>query len=724
MSFVCVGKNTKILSWYELILNIIFIFVEINTFYAVDTVEDKYEYFKRDISWLSFNFRVLLEADDDTLPLYERIKFISIYSSNLEEFYRVRVADHRAAASGVLRNDEYSIQSSSELVEEINAEVNKQLDVRTKIYRTKIIPALAANHIYFNQTPLVVPEHHDFIQSYFKEEVFPYLQPVPVSSGVKSFLQDNRIYLAVRLKHESDLFYFVIKLPHASEVSRFVELPRISGNYYLMYLDDVIVANLAQIFPGYEIDSVYSIKISRDADIMIRDTDSKDLLLADIKSKVKKRKIGAVCRFVYDRSMPVDFLHYLMGAFNIDQSELVYGESHLNLEDLSALPNPNKKMQISHNFQPMRLNCLNRKQSVFDYVSIHDLLIYFPYFSFDHFIHFLSEAAHDPYTEEILLTQYRVAENSAVIDSLIEASNNGKKVTVFVELKARFDEVNNIETSEKMHKSGINIVFSMPNLKVHAKVALVKRQKKDVLGRSLCDFSYVGTGNFNEVTAHTYSDIGLFTSDSNIATELYDLFNFLSGSQRPIFCHLLVAQFNLVDQITRMIKREIAFADAGKGGRMVIKLNALQDPRMIDLLYEASEHGVRIDLIIRGICCLIPGRSYSKNITVTRIVDSFLEHARVWYFANNGDPEIYLGSPDWMRRNLYRRIEVVVPIKDTNSKKELIDMLHLQLADNQKACWIDGNLRNIFKRNFYAIPVRAQYDFYNYLKEKKAAYST
>ncbi len=687
-------------------------------------MEDKYEYFKRDISWLSFNFRVLLEADDDSLPLYERINFISIYSSNLEEFYRVRVADHRAASSGVMRNDEYSIQSSRELVEEINKEVNKQLDVRTQICRMKIIPALAANHIFFNQTPLVAPEHHDFIQNYFREEVFPYLQPVPVSSGVKSFLQDNRIYLAVRLKHEDHLYYFVIKLPHVSEVSRFVELPQINNNYYLMYLDDVIVANLAQIFPGYEIDSVYSIKISRDADIMIRDTDSRDLLVADIKSKVKKRKIGAVCRFVYDRSMPADFLEYLMEAFKIDKNELVYGESHLNLEDLSTLPNPNTKLQTCREFQPMKLNCLNRKHSVFDYVSVHDLLIYFPYFSFDHFIHFLSEAAHDAYTEEILLTQYRVAENSAVIDSLIEASNNGKKVTVFVELKARFDEVNNIETSEKMHAAGINIVFSMPNMKVHAKAALVKRQKKDVLGRSLCDFAYIGTGNFNEITAHTYSDIGLFTANNSITAELYGLFNFFSGCQRPVFNHLLVSQFNLVDQITEMIKKEIALSDAGKGGRLVIKLNALQDPRMIDMLYEASEHGVKIDLIIRGICCLIPGRPYSQNITITRIVDSFLEHARVWYFGNGGDPKIYLGSPDWMKRNLYRRIEVVTPIEDANLKKELIDMLHIQLADNQKACWIDGQLRNIFKRNFYAIPVRAQYDFYNYLKERKAVYST
>lgn len=702
-------------------LNIISTFVRINAFtnLLIDTVEDKYRHFRRDISWLSFNYRVLLEADDDTLPLYERINFISIYSSNLEEFYRVRVADHRAAASGVLRNDEYAIQSSRRLVEEINAEVNKQLDVRTRIYRSKIIPALAENHIIFNQTPLVLPEHHEFVEKYFRDEVFPYLQPVPVCKEVKSFLRDNRIYLAVRLRKGGQPYYFVLKLPRNEELPRFVELPRVGENYYLMYLDDLIMANLKQIFPGYEPDSVFSIKISRDADIMIKDTMSRDSLVADIKQKVKKRKIGAVCRFVYDRSMPQDFLHYLMDAFKIDESELVLGERHLNLEDLSNLPNPSHKMLTYQRPEPMKLRCLSGRRSVFDYVKAHDLLIYYPYFTFNHFLHFLQEAAHDPYTEEIMLTQYRVAENSAVIEKLIEASENGKKVTVYVELKARFDEVNNIETSEKMHAAGINIVFSMPKLKVHAKVALVKRHKQDVLGRPLCDYAYIGTGNFNEITARTYSDIGLFSSNASIVDELYRLFVFLSGGEYPTFKYLLVAQFNLVDEITAMIHREIALADAGKEGRMVIKLNALQDPYMIDLLYEASLHGVKIDLIIRGICCLVPGMPYSQNITVTRIVDSFLEHARVWYFGNDGDPQIYLGSPDWMRRNLYRRIEVVAPVVDADLKKELMDMLHLQLSDNQKACWIDSELHNVFKRNFYAVPVRAQHDFYEYLKEKK-----
>jgi polyphosphate kinase len=681
------------------------------------TMEEDYQYFKRDISWLSFNYRVLLEAEDSTLSLRERINFIAIYSSNLEEFYRVRVADHRAAASGVLRNDEYSVQSSRELVDEINETVNEQLSTRTHLYRDLIIPALEANHVVFYQSPDIRPEHEEFVRTFFRDEVFPFLQPVPVGEGVKSFLRANRLYLAVRLLRNGTYYYFVIKQPFF-KVPRFIELPNIGDDHYIMFLDDVIKANLSQIFPGYEIDSVYSIKISRDADIMIDENGSKDAMVADIKSKVKKRKIGDVCRFVYDRSMPADFLQFLTTAYHIDSSELVLGEPHLNLEDLSKLPLPKEMKNAKSLPAPMRLQCLNGQQSIFDYVAQRDLLIYFPYFSYDHFLHFLSEAARDPYTEEIMLTQYRVAAHSAVIDRLIEAVDNGKKVTVFVELKARFDEENNLETSEEMKAAGIHIIYSMTKLKVHAKVALVKRRSRDVLGRPLCNYAYIGTGNFNEDTATVYADIGLFTSDAQTVDELHRLFLFLSGKERPTFQRLLVTQFNLVPELLDMIQYEIDLADAGKGGRMIIKMNALQDQSMIDRLYEASQHGVRIDLIVRGICCLMTGQPYSKNITVTRIIDSFLEHARVWYFHHGGKPKLFIGSPDWMRRNLYRRIEVVTPILDETLKTELTDMLHIQLTDNEKACWLDAEQRNQFKHNFYAVPVRAQRAFYHYLKEK------
>lgn len=682
-------------------------------------MENDFHYFKRDISWLSFNYRVLLEAKDEHLPVYERINFISIYSSNLEEFYKIRVADHRAVASGATQSDEESVQSARELVEEINREVTRQLDDRVFIYEKQILPALRKNHIIFYQDYHVEPFHQQFIKNFFKEEMFPYLQPVPVDKGkIVSFLRDNRLYLAIRLypKEGGEPLYFVMKQPY-SKVPRFIELPSEGGYYYLMFAEDIIKANLEQIFPGYIVDSSYSIKISRDADILIDDTANGADLVKQLKQKVKKRKIGDVCRFVYDRSMPQDFLHFLTDAFHIQEDELVPGDKHLNLEDLRYLPNPNRSLPSQDKPKPMKLTCLDEKESIFNYVMQKDLLLYYPYHSFEHFIHFLYEAVHDPSTSEIMVTQYRVAENSAVINTLIAAAQNGKKVTVFVELKARFDEENNLATAEMMQNAGIKIIYSIPGLKVHAKVALVRR--KGLNGEKVPSYAYISTGNFNEKTAVLYADCGLFTSRKGIVTDVYKLFQVLQGKNTTPFHTLLVTRFNLIPQLNQLIDNEIALAEKGKEGRIILKMNSLQDPAMIDRLYEASERGVKIDLIVRGICCLIPNQPYSKNIRITRIVDSFLEHARIWYFGNNGNPKLFLGSPDWMRRNLYRRIEAVTPVLDSDLKKDLTQFLQIQLSDNQKACWVDNQLHNIFKKKTSKEKaVRAQYYFYEWLKNR------
>lgn len=685
----------------------------------------EYQFFKRDISWLSFNYRVLLEADDDTLPLYERINFISIYSSNLEEFYKVRVADHKAIATGKTPEDEESVQSAIELVDEINNEVNRQLEDRIRIYETKILPALRKHHIVFYQSPEVEPFHREFVRRFFLEEIFPYLAPVPVTKDrIISFLRDNRLYLAVRLYPKTEgpdapcaPEYFVMKLPY-SKVPRFIELPKEGKNYYLMFIEDIIKANLGTIFPGYRVDSSYCIKISRDADILIDNATSSNEIIEQLKTKVKKRKTGAVCRFVYDRAMPHNFLEFLVDAYRIDRNELVPGDKHLNLEDLNHLPNPNPNLTPMQKPQPMKLTCLNERESVFDYVQRQDLLLHYPYHSFEHFIHFLYEAVHEPTVKEIMVTQYRVAENSEVINALVAAAQNGKKVTVFVELKARFDEENNLATAAMMQKAGIRIIYSLPKLKVHAKVALMLR--KDEEGHKLRSYAYISTGNFNEKTATLYADCGLFTCNPVIVNDLHTLFRTLKGKlTTPNFHRLLVARFNLIPELNKLIDQEIALAQAGKGGRIILKMNALQDPVMISRLYEASEAGVEIDLIVRGICCLIPNQPYSRHIRITRIVDTFLEHARVWYFGNGGKPRLFLGSPDWMRRNLYRRIEAVVPVLDERLKQELTDMLYIQLADRRKACFVDEHLRNCWKSPHpQREQVRAQYTFYEYLKER------
>ena len=535
---------------------------------------------------------------------------------------------------------------------------------------------------------------------------------------IKTFLRDNRLYLSVRVirRDTGEKEYYIIKLPY-SKVPRFIELPRVGEYFYLMYMEDIIKANIDRMFPGYELDCSYCCKISRDADIFVDDAESSEKMVEQLKKKVKKRKIGAVCRFVYDRKMPVDYLEFLVDAFDINRDELVPGDKHLNLEDLSHLPNPNRGNEAPVKPVPMKLNYLDEKESIFRYVNKRDLLLHFPYHSFDHFIHFLYEAVHDPSCKEIMITQYRVAENSEVINTLIAAAQNGKQVTVFVELKARFDEENNLATAELMEKAGIHIIYSIPGLKVHAKVALVLRRNKE--GKQVRSYAYISTGNFNEKTATVYADSGLFTSNEVIVNDLHTLFRVLRKEvAEPKFKRLLVARFNLLPELRRRIGYEINMAKAGKEAHIILKMNALQDPAMIDELYKASEAGVKIDLIVRGICCLIPGQAYSKNIRITRIVDSFLEHARIWYFLNGGKPLLFMGSPDWMRRNLYRRIEAVTPVMDEELKQEMIDMLHIQLRDNQKAGWVDENLKNVLKKNPNEEPVRAQYAFYEYLKEK------
>ncbi len=702
-------------------------------------MESRYEYFNRDISWLSFNYRVLLEADDDTLPLYERIKFISIYSSNLEEFYKIRVADLRSHISGRRAVEEDTGEKETTL-EAITEEVNRQLDERLRIYQKKILPALEAHGIHFYQSPHVEEAHREFVRKYFSEEIFPFLQPVPVDKNiVRSFLREGRLYLAVQLRRkkqtrqpdtdhegpepnhaaENRKEYYVLKIPY-SKAPRFIELPRIGERSYFMFLEDLISANLHVVFPGYDVESAHCIKTSRDADIMIEDTSSAHIV-EQMKKKLKKRKIGAVCRFVYDRHMPQDMLQYLMDAFSITHEDLVGEACHLNLEDLHSLPCPDASLR-QEPLHHIPLHCMeNGRRPIFDYVKRKDLLLYYPYHSFDPFIHWLYEAVHDPDTREIMITQYRVAENSTVINTLISAAQNGKQVTVFVELKARFDEANNLATAELMQRAGVHIIYSIPGLKVHAKVALILRRPHAAeavpdLASYCSGYAYISTGNFNEKTAEVYADCGLFTADPEIVMDLHRLFSYLRKPEcKPSFRKLLVPPFNLVPTIERLIRREIDIAQHGGNGRIILKMNALQEKGMIDLLYEASEAGVQIDLLVRGICCLIPGQPFSEHIRVTRIVDSYLEHARIWYFGGNGTPEVYMGSPDFMRRNLYRRIEAVVPILDADVRRMLIDLLSIQLHHGRKACWVDEKLQNRFKNNAQENSERIQLSIRDYL---------
>ena len=684
-------------------------------------MENSHKYFKRDISWLSFNYRVLLEAEDETLPIYERIKFLSIYSSNLEEFYEIRVAEHR----GVIMKKNFTEESGAEAEEtlaEITEEVNRQQREYYRIF-SKVLQELNRQDIYLYQDSRPEPFHEEFVHNFFNEEVFPFLSPVMIQAGdIRTFIRDRRLYLVIRMVKKSkrmaepdyvpDYYYALMKIPYA-KVPRFIELPTHEGKHYIMFIDDIIRANLSSIFPGYVVESCYSIKISRDADIYLDDEKGGNIV-ENIRKKVKKRKIGALSRFMYDSNMPDDFLAFICNAFGITTDDLVLGGRYNNLQDLIKLPNPIGKELEQLVPSPMRVPFLDEMGSVFRAVKKRDILLHFPYQSFDYLIRFLMEAAFDPKVDEIKITQYRVAENSAVINTLISAAQNGKKVTVFVELKARFDEENNMSTAERMEQAGIRIIYSIPGLKVHAKVAVILRKDTED-GCKRRDFAYLSTGNFNEKTARIYSDMALLTSNAELITDINKVFAVLEGKLAgPTFRHLLVARFNMVPELTRMIHREIEHVKAGRKGRIVLKMNGLHDQNMINELYNAVE----IDLIVRGICCLVPNRPFSANIKVTRIVDMFLEHSRIWYFYNDGEEELFLTSADWMRRNLNRRIETAFPILNAEIKRNIIDILNIQLQDNVKACLIDEHLHNNFKRDGNPVKVRAQLAVYEYLKNK------
>ena len=606
------------------------------------------KYINRDISWLSFNGRVLDEAKDRSLPLYERLKFLAIYSSNLDEFYKVRVAAYRRSSL-----------DSKALLQQILEIVNKQQNEFGSVFWKELVPKLRENQILLLHNRRLNKSRKEFITHYFYQEVIPYLQPLLLLKGkVLPFLQDDAIYLAIKMvkksmpgeevKNRRKARYAIVNIP-SDRFPRFIELPEAKGQYCIMFLDDIIRMNLDALFPGYDVESSYSVKLSRDADLGIDDEFTGDLSVK-ISSSLVKRKTGAPSRFLYDNAMPGPFLDFLRQSLRISREDLVPGGKYHNFSDLFSFPNPlSPKLEIK-SLPALYKKDLESYPSMLEAIREKDWMLHFPYHSYDPVIRFLNEAAMDPKVKEIKTTQYRVASDSAVVNALMNARNNGKRVTVFVELKARFDEYANLQFAKIMSKAGIRIIYSIPGLKVHAKVALVL--KKPVKNKQEA-FAFLSTGNFNEKTARIYADHGLFTSNEKITSELKDLFSYLEKQDiKPKLKHLLVAQLNIKKELSRKIDREISHAAAGKEAKIILKMNGLDHRKMIDKLYEASRKGVKIDLLVRGICCLVPGKKYSENITITRIVDRFLEHARVFVFHNGGNPEIYMASADWMNRNL------------------------------------------------------------------------
>ncbi len=688
--------------------------------------------YPRDLSWLSFNYRVLLEAKDESLPLYERIKFLAIYSSNMGEFYRVRVA----AIQGLIKlqkkeSEEPHGMNPELLLEQIKAEVYRQQEVFGQIFHGSILPDLKKEHIHLLLQKPELDTHRKYVETFFEEELMAFLHTELLRKNkILHFLREGALYLCVKLRNRprppkddqkgkkkpesKRIRYALIQIP-SHYFPRFVELPTVDGGHYYMFLDDIIRCNLESIFHGYDVLNCHSIKLNRNADLLIEDEFDGNLV-EKVKMSLKKRKVGLPSRFLYDQAMPGSMLNYLKDTFGIKKRELVPGGKYHSYSDFFGFPNPFTPNLERQPTPPISKSDFKLYASMSAAIKMRNWLIHFPYHSYDHVISFLNQAATDPKTQRIFATQYRVASNSQIVNALIRAAQNGKDVTVFVEIKARFDEASNLKSAEEMKKAGVKIVYSIPGLKVHAKVALVLREEGD----QEIGYAFLSTGNFNEKTATLYTDQGYFTSDQEVVHELQELFRHLTDREYipADFQKLLVAQFGMKESFLDLIDFEIEEAKAGRTSEIFIKLNNLEDPVMIDKLYEASNAGVNIRLIIRSICCLRPGLpGLSENITVRRIVDQFLEHSRIITFHHGGQRKVFLGSADWMKRNLNRRIEVAFPLTDEELKNEILELMEIQWNDNVKATQLDHNLQN---QTYYrpGEPIRAQFEIYRRIQER------
>lgn len=684
-------------------------------------MEDQSHYIDRDVSWLSFNRRVLEEAQDSSLPLYERIKFLAIYSSNLDEFYRVRVASLRSLQKLNKKKFTKKFQVNPDiLLPEIKDIVERQQEIFGITLRENILPDLFENGIKLVYHKTQIPESiRQELDSYFRSRILSYLQPVILKPGKKAFLTNTALYLLLKihLPESDDFQYAYVNIP-SPPLSRFYASKNEGINYFI-FIDDIIRLNLDYLFPGFEVSEAFSIKLNRDADLQIDDEYSGDLV-EKLKSNLEKRNIGIPSRFLYDLSMPIDMLAAIIEATGIEDEEAVAGGRYHNLNDLFGLPNPRKPDLEIIKWPSLVKQKLENSHSLFKIMEEKDQLFNFPYHSYDYVLRFFNEAAIDPKVREIKVTFYRVASDSFIVNALISAARNGKKVKAFVEIKARFDEENNLRWAERMKQAGIKITFSMPGLKVHAKAALVSRDNEDGEPKL---FAFFGTGNFNEKTAGIYADHGLLTCNKDMTLELDMVFKYLY-KRSPVekLDTLLVSQFNIVDKLEMLIDREIQHARDGKKARIHIKVNNLEDTRIIDKLYEASIAGVKIKLIVRGICRLIPGEfPYSANISIIRLVDRYLEHARIFAFYNDGENDLYMGSADLMRRNLYHRIEVVFPVLDPDVKAQISALLAFQLNDNMKSRKVDadGNNNVILLKNGTK-RIRAQENYYQWLANLEA----
>jgi polyphosphate kinase len=677
----------------------------------------KQRYINRDISWLSFNDRVLQEAADENNPLIERLKFLGIFSNNLDEFFRVRFATIKRMVQFEPEVVLTGGQKPKQTLRLIQDMVLKQRFRFEEIYQD-IQKKLSEQQIFIVNEQELTATQGAYVKDYFLEKVRSVLIPIMIDR-IEEFpvLKDKTIYLAVKLLKSDKaekLRYALIEIPTAV-LPRFVVLPQEGDKQFIILLDDVIRYNLKDIFFLFDYDQheAFTVKITRDAELDI-DNDVSKSLLENLAKSVKKREVATPVRLIYDYEIPKDLLKFIVQKLKLTEDDnIVAGSRYHNFKDFISFPDLGRKDLVYKKITPQAHNILKPYSSVFSVIRQQDVLLHYPYQSFNHFIDFLREAAIDPKVEAIHITLYRIARNSAVANALLNAKKNGKQVTVIVELQARFDEESNIYWSQLLQDEGVNVIFGVKNLKVHCKMCLVTRREKG----KLVHYTNITTGNYHEETAKIYTDKSFFTCDPRITKEIVKVFDFFENNIKlGRYKELMVSPFNMRQRLLGLINNEIKNAKHKKEAYIYLKLNSLVDEEMINKLYAASRAGVKIKIICRSICCLVPGiKDLSENIEVISLVGKYLEHNRMMIFANGGKEQYFIMSADWMPRNLDHRVEVACPVHDKNIQRELKEILMLQWRDNVKARIIDEEQNNRYKRVAGVPRCSAQEEIHNYL---------
>lgn len=673
-------------------------------------MKTKADHFDRELSWLSFNQRVLQEAQNPDVPLMDRLRYLAIFSSNLEEFFIVRVASLRSLKALKKKERKSLDLKLNKLLKQILKRVIQLQEEFGLVYRESILPELEKHGVHLVNDQTIPSFVMKKTKKFFKNEIQPNVSPINLEESEVPFLNHRKIYLVVAFEEQNEKDgYGLIEIP-SETMGRFHNFKK-QGKHYVLFLEDIIRLYCQELFPDRVALHSHSISVSRDAELYLEDEFSGDML-EKIQKSLAKRKTGRPSRMLYDAKMPGDMLDMLKDKFQIDDDEAVAGYRYHHFNDFFGFPNPDG---LIPEFKPLELVPhlpLQESETLFELIAQKDQLLHFPYHSYDPVIRFLELASTDRFVTEIRITLYRVSSDSKVVKALLQAVENGKKVFVFIEVKARFDETSNIQQVEQLQQAGATVLYDLPNLKVHSKICHISRSEngKD---RAYC---FLSTGNFNEKTSRIYTDMGLFTAEHGITDDVLNVFGQLeTGVVQTQGQDLLVAPNYLRNNLYSLIDQEIENSKRGLDSFIKMKMNNLEDIDMIEKLYEASQAGVKVEMIVRGICKLIPGvEGLSENISVVSIVGRFLEHSRVFIFHQLGKNKIYVGSADLMKRNLSHRIEVVFPINAPNLKEEVETIIKLQLNDNVKSRLVDENQQNIY-RTTDSNPLNAQMEIHQYL---------